>query len=79
MAKLHVEITADGARRMFSAEGSGPSVVAAFRVWLAGPDCALPMADGADAVDAAAAQRVPPAIPASVLKGGVDTTRVVRE
>jgi len=79
MAKLHVEITADGARRIFSAEGHGPVIVAAFRHWLAGPDCVLPMAEGADAVDVEAAEREAPDLPPAIIKGGVPTTRLVRE
>ncbi len=76
MAKLHVEIVADDVRRVFTAEGHGPTIVAAFRAWLAGPDCALPMAEGADAIDLAAAGRPAPLLPAPAIRRGVEETHL---
>lgn len=56
MNTLRVTITADGLTRTFRGDGDGPAVVAAFRAWLSSPDFWLPMADGADALDLAAAR-----------------------
>jgi hypothetical protein len=42
MRSLHVMIRVDGQERAFHGEGDGPELVAAFRVWLASSDNALP-------------------------------------
>lgn len=55
MSTLRIQVTADGVSRTFEGDGSGPELVACFRAWLASGDLALPLADGADGVDEAAA------------------------
>lgn len=49
---LRVIIECDGIRREFYGRGDGPVVVAAFRSWLAGHCCELPIAAGANEIDA---------------------------
>ena len=77
--KVRVEIVADGQRRVWSGEGPGPALVAAFRVWLSSDQCAFPMAAGADDVDVRAAQPhlvadTPP--PPPVIRKGREETQL---
>lgn len=56
MSTLRVTITADGVSRAFDGVGDGPELVAAFRAWLAGPDGALAIAEGADTLERVATE-----------------------